>query len=149
MRTGPVTVSQVCRQMPEPECQRLFWPLLSTRTASTLCGAGFLNAYNGVPVNAVNQSAGHYAIPDAPAPSDYGYNKIKRDVVVRDSAIVQGGANLSGSLVLGGDAEMWITCSSGTYLTFNPDRGCDGRGGESDVNPSYGAFTDQELAITI
>ncbi|MEU5597622.1 DUF6055 domain-containing protein [Streptomyces sp. NPDC020298] len=281
-------------------------------------GAGFINAYNGVPVNAVNQSAGHYAIPDALAPSDYGYNKIKLvpsssgaliklhfkghvnaaagsgwsygfvavngsgtprygavssspdgqlsfqtqsgekevylvvtgtpstvhhyayldgytknyrypyefrisgatpsgyesgyqkpaatggghwhsngggwvdnsanvassvyvgpraavfgnstvtgnarieglswvnsgatisgNVVVKDNAIVQGGASLSGSLVLGGDAEMWIGCSSGTYLMFNPDRGCDGRGGESDVNPSYSAFTDQELAITV
>lgn len=281
-------------------------------------GAGFINAYNGVPVNAVNQSAGHYAIPAALAPSDYGYNKIKLvpssdgaliklhfkghvnaaagsgwsygfvavngsgtprygalsaapdgqlsfqtrsgekdvylvvtgtpstvhhygyldgftknyrypyefrisgatpsgyepgyqkpaatggghwhsngggwvdnsanvaasvyvgpraavfgastltgnvrveglswvnsgatisdNVVVKDSAIVQGGARLSGNLVLGGDAESWITCSSGTYLMFDPDRGCDGRGGESDVNPSYGAFTDQELAITI
>ncbi|HEY0002020.1 MAG TPA: DUF6055 domain-containing protein, partial [Actinoplanes sp.] len=40
-------------------------------------GAGFINAYNGVPVDAVNQAAGHYAIPDALAPSDYGYNKIK------------------------------------------------------------------------
>ncbi|MFF3332464.1 DUF6055 domain-containing protein [Streptomyces sp. NPDC002888] len=280
-------------------------------------GAGFINAYNGVPVNAVNQSAGHYAIPDALAPSDYGYNKIKLvpssdgaliklhlkghvnaaagsgwsyafvavkngtprygsvagsadgqisfqtqpgekevylvvtgtpnsvhhygfldgytknhryayefrisgatpsgyepgyqkpaatggghwhsngggwvdnranvassvyvgpraavfgsstvtgnarieglswvnsgatiggNVVVKDNAIVQGGANLSGNLVIGGDAELWIACSSGTYLMFNPDRGCDGRGGESDVNPAHGTFTDAELAITI
>ncbi|WKX14931.1 DUF6055 domain-containing protein [Streptomyces sp. NL15-2K] len=279
-------------------------------------GAGFINAYNGVPVNAVNKSTGHYAIPDALAPSDYGYNKIKLvpssdgaliklhlkghttsdaagwsygfvavrngvprygalssspdgqisfqtqpgekevylvvtgtpsrvhhyafldgytknhryayefrisgavpsghesgyqkpaatggghwhsngggwvdnranvastayvgpraavfgnstvtgnarieglawvnsgatisgSVVVKDNAIVQGGANLSGSTVLGGDAEMWITCSSGTYLMFNPDRGCDGRGGESDVNPPHGTFTDEQLAITI
>jgi len=280
-------------------------------------GAGFINAYNGVPVNAVNQSAGHYAIPDALAPSDYGYNKIKLvpatdgaliklhfkghvntaagsgwsygfvavkngtprygtvstspdgqisfqtqpgekevylvvtgtpstvhhygyldgftknyryayefrisgatpsgyepgyqkpaatggghwhsngggwvddranvaasvyvgpraavfgdstvtgnarieglawvnsgatvggNVVVKDNAIVQGGASLSGNLVLGGDAEMWIGCSSGTYLMFNPDRGCDGGGGESDVNPGYAAFTDAELAITV
>ncbi|MER6014196.1 DUF6055 domain-containing protein [Streptomyces bluensis] len=280
-------------------------------------GAGFINAYNGVPVNAVNQSAGHYAIPDALAPSDYAYNKIKLvpssdgaliklhfkghvnaaagsgwsygfvavrngtprygsvsssadgqisfqtqpgekdvylvvtgtpstvhryafldgypknyrypyefrvsgatpsgyepgyqkpaatggghwhangggwvdnranvastayvgpraavfgnstvtgnarieglswvnsgatvggNVVVKDNAIVQGGANLSGSLVIGGDAEMWIACSSGTYLMFNPDRGCDGRGGESDINPPHGTFTDAELEITI
>lgn len=280
-------------------------------------GAGFINAYNGVPVNAVNQSAGHYAIPDALAPSDYAYNKIKLvpssdgaliklhfkghvnaaagsgwsygfvavrngtprygsvsssadgqisfqtqpgekdvylvvtgtpstvhryafldgypknyrypyefrvsgatpsgyepgyqkpaatggghwhangggwvdnranvastvyvgpraavfgnstvtgnarieglswvnsgatvggNVVVKDNAIVQGGANLSGSLVIGGDAEMWISCSSGTYLMFNPDRGCDGRGGETDINPPHGTFTDAELEITI
>ncbi|MFF4524378.1 DUF6055 domain-containing protein [Streptomyces bluensis] len=280
-------------------------------------GAGFINAYNGVPVNAVNQSAGHYAIPDSLAPSDYAYNKIKLvpssdgaliklhfkghvnaaagsgwsygfvavrngtprygsvsssadgqisfqtqpgekdvylvvtgtpstvhryafldgypknyrypyefrvsgatpsgyepgyqkpaatggghwhangggwvdnranvastvyvgpraavfgnstvtgnarieglswvnsgatvggNVVVKDNAIVQGGANLSGSLVIGGDAEMWISCSSGTYLMFNPDRGCDGRGGETDINPPHGTFTDAELEITI
>ncbi|KAK1184033.1 DUF6055 domain-containing protein [Streptomyces sp. NBS 14/10] len=280
-------------------------------------GAGFINAYNGVPVNAVNQSAGHYAIPDPLAPSDYGYNKIKLvpssdgaliklhlkghanaaagsgwsygfvavkngtprygpvstsadgqlsfqtqpgekevylvvtgapstvhhyayldgytknyrypyefrisgaipsgfepgyqkpaatggghwhsngggwvdnranvaasvyvgpraavygsstvtgnarieglswvnsgatvggNVVVKDNAIVQGGANLSGSVVLGGDAEMAISCSSGTYLLFNPDRNCDGRGGETDINPAHGTFTDDELAITI
>lgn len=279
-------------------------------------GAGFINAYSGVPVEAVNQSAGHYAIPEAMAPSDYGYNKIKlvpdsdgaliklhlkghvnssagsgwtygfvavkngvprygsvsssadgqinfqtqsgeKDVylvvtgtpssvhhyayldgftknyrypyefrvtgatpsgyepgyqkptasgnghwhsngggwvdnratvsssayvgpraavygsstvsgnarieglawvnsgatvrdnaVVKDSAIVQGGANLSGSVVLGGDAEIGISCSSGTYLLFNPDRGCDGRGGESDINPSHGRFSDAELAIS-
>ncbi|GAB2596052.1 Svx/AvrXca family virulence/avirulence protein [Streptomyces capparidis] len=279
-------------------------------------GAGFVNAYNGVPVNAVNQAAGHYAIPNALAPSDYGYNKIRlvpssdgalvrlrfkghvnaaagsgwtygfvalrngvprygplssgadgeigfqlqpgetevyltvtgtpstvhhygyndgfpknyrypyeftvsgatpyghepghqkpaatggghwhpngggwvdnranvaasvhvgpraavlgnstltgnvrveglawvnsgatlRDnVVVRDNAIVQGGANLSGNVVVGGDAELWITCSSGTYLMFNPDRGCDGRGGETDINPPTRAFGDAEVALS-
>jgi carbonic anhydrase/acetyltransferase-like protein (isoleucine patch superfamily) len=282
---------------------------------NNMYGAGFINAYNGVPVDAVNQSTGHYAIPDALAPSDYGYNKIKlvpstdggliqlhlkghvnaaaqsgwsygfvavkngvprygpvttapdstisfqtqpgeRDVylvvvgapatvhhyafldgytknyrypyefrvagavpsgyepgyvkpaatgggrwhsngggwvsnqanvastayvgpraavygnstvsgnarieglawvnsgatvggnaVVKDNAIIQGGANLSGSIVVGGDAELANTCGSGTYLLFNPDRGCDGRGGETDVNPAHGRFTDAELAI--
>lgn len=74
---------------------------------------------------------------------------ISGNVVVKDNAIAQGGANLSGNLVLGGDAEMWITCSPGTYLLCNPDRGCDGRGGESDINPGYAAFTDAELALTI
>jgi hypothetical protein len=34
----------------------------------------FVTAYNGVSVEAVG---GHYRIPDAIAPSDYGYNKIK------------------------------------------------------------------------
>ncbi|BCJ70244.1 hypothetical protein Prubr_72650 [Polymorphospora rubra] len=37
----------------------------------------FITAYNGVPVDAVNATAGHYRIPDALAPSDYGYNKIR------------------------------------------------------------------------
>lgn len=59
---------------------------------------------------------------------------ISGDVVVKDNAIVQAGANLSGSVVVGGDAELAITCSSGTYLLFDPDRGCDGRAGESDIN---------------
>ncbi len=44
---------------------------------ASMYGAGFITAYNGVPVDAVNQAAGHYAIPDPLAPSDYGYNKIK------------------------------------------------------------------------
>lgn len=286
------------------------------RFLTSLYGGGFINAYNGVPVDAVNRAAGHYAIPDALAPSDYGYNKIKlvpsadgalvrlrfkghasnaagsgwsygfvavadgtprygpvstaadgqlsfqlrpgeREVylvvlgaptavhhygfldgytrnyrypyeftvagavpsghepgysppaatggghwhsngggwvdnratvaatayigpraavfgtatvtgnarieglawvnsgatvsgnaIVRDNAIVQGGADLSGSIVVGGDAEPASACSSGTYLLFNPDRGCDGRGGEPDVNPPYRRFTDAEVALT-
>jgi hypothetical protein len=288
---------------------------------TSVFGAGFINAYNGVPVEAVNQAAGHYKIPAATAPSDYGYNKIRlvtdtdgglirihlkghvnsaaqsgwswgfvavkngvprygpvstsadgelsfqtlageRDVyltvlgapatvhhygfldgfpeqyrypyefriagatpsgfepgyqkpaatgggrwhangggwvcnsanvaasayvgpraavycnstvsgnarieglswvnsgatvsgnaVVRDNALVQGGANLSGSVVVGGDAEppagpTGASCSSGTYLMFAPDRGCDGRGGETDLTPAYANFTSEELAIT-
>ncbi|GCB48982.1 DUF6055 domain-containing protein [Streptomyces sp. NL15-2K] len=77
-----------------------------------------------------------------------GDAKVSGDVVVKDNAIVQGGADLSGDLVLGGDAEMWIPCSAGTYLMFDPDRGCDGKGGETDINLPHGTFTDKELAIT-
>ncbi|MBL7255627.1 cellulose binding domain-containing protein [Actinoplanes sp. LDG1-01] len=33
-------------------------------------------------------------------------------------------------------------------MLFNPDRGCDGRGGESDINPSYARFSDAEVAVT-
>ena len=78
---------------------------------------------------------------------------ISGNVVVKDSALVQGGANLSGSMVVGGDAEppagpTGSSCSSGTYLTFNPDRGCDGRAGETDATPVFGNYTDAELAIT-
>jgi hypothetical protein len=282
---------------------------------NNLYGGGFINAYNGVPVNAINQAAGHYAIPDDLAPSDYGYNKIKlvpasdgaliqlhfkghvnsaaqsgwsygfvavrngvprygpvsqsadgevsfqtqsgeKDVylvvtatpgvvhhyafldgytknyrypyefrisgatpsgyepgytkpaatggghwhsngggwvdnranvastvyvapraavygnstvsgnarildlswvnggtvsgsaVVKDSAIVQGGVSIGGTAVVGGDAEPTGTCNSGTYLLFNPNRSCDGGAGETDINASYSAFTDAELAIT-
>ncbi|MEV4106631.1 DUF6055 domain-containing protein [Nonomuraea sp. NPDC049695] len=67
--------------------------------------------------------------------------------VVKNSALVQGGANLGGSVVIGGDAEPASACSSGTYLMFNPDRGCDGRGGETDVNPSHPIFSDADLAF--
>ena len=70
------------------------------------------------------------------------------DAVVKNSALVQGGANLSGTVVIGGDAEPGTACASGTYLLFNPDRGCDGRAGETDVNPAHGTFTTADLAIT-
>lgn len=69
------------------------------------------------------------------------------NVVVKNSALVQGGANLSGSAVYGGDAEPWITCGAGTYLMFNPDRGCDGAAGEADVNPAHPTYTDADLAF--
>jgi hypothetical protein len=46
-------------------------------------------------------------------------------------------AMFSGSIVVGGDAEPSTACSSGTYLLFNPDRGCDGKTGETDINPTY------------
>lgn len=71
------------------------------------------------------------------------------NAVVRDNAIVQDGANLSGNVVIGGDAEVAFTCSSGTYLTFNPDRGCDGRAGETDINPAITRFTDEQVRVTI
>ncbi|GAA1005846.1 hypothetical protein Aple_040170 [Acrocarpospora pleiomorpha] len=69
------------------------------------------------------------------------------NAIVRDSALVQGGANLSGNVVVGGDAEPAIDCGSGTYLMFNPDRGCNGAGGEADVNPAHGTFTDADLTL--
>ncbi|KAH6695777.1 avirulence protein [Plectosphaerella plurivora] len=71
------------------------------------------------------------------------------NVVVKDNAIVQGGANLSGSVVIGGDAEVAFTCSSGTYMMFVPDRGCDGRAGETDINPAITRFTDAQVQVTI
>lgn len=51
-------------------------------------GAGFINAYNGVSVEAVNEAAGHYAISDSLAPSDYGYNKIQL-VPETDGGLIQ------------------------------------------------------------
>lgn len=69
------------------------------------------------------------------------------NAVVKDNALIQSGANLSGTIVVGGDAEFAISCSGGTYLQFNPNRSCDGAGGESDVNPSHGTFASTDLAI--
>ncbi|NUT45689.1 MAG: avirulence protein [Saccharothrix sp.] len=70
------------------------------------------------------------------------------NAVVKDNALIQDGANLSGSVVVGGDAEIAIACSSGTYLRFNPDRRCDGQGGEADVNPSHGTFPTSDLSLS-
>ena len=69
------------------------------------------------------------------------------NAIVKDNALIQGGANLSGNVVVGGDAELAIACGSGTYLLFNPDRGCDGKAGEADVNPAVARFTDAEVAV--
>ncbi|MFG1990138.1 DUF6055 domain-containing protein [Actinoplanes sp. NPDC048988] len=70
------------------------------------------------------------------------------NAIVKDNALIQGGANLSGTVVVGGDAEIGYACSSGTYLMFNPDRGCDGAGGEPDINPAFTAFNSADLAIS-
>ncbi|MEU8664775.1 DUF6055 domain-containing protein, partial [Actinoplanes philippinensis] len=69
------------------------------------------------------------------------------NAVVKDNALIQAGANLSGNIVVGGDAELAISCSSGTYLMFSTTRGCDGGAGESDINPAHGTFSSDELAI--
>ncbi|WP_230858819.1 DUF6055 domain-containing protein [Actinoplanes aureus] len=69
------------------------------------------------------------------------------NAVVKDNALIQSGANLSGNVVVGGDAEIAFACGSGTYLQFNPDRRCDGAGGEADINPSFTAFPSADLAI--
>ncbi|MFF5083383.1 DUF6055 domain-containing protein [Actinoplanes sp. NPDC000266] len=74
--------------------------------------------------------------------------RVGGNAVVKDNALIQGGADLSGSVVVGGDAELASACGSGTYLLFDPNRGCDGRAGETDVNPSYTPFTDAEMALT-
>jgi hypothetical protein len=78
---------------------------------------------------------------------------ISGNAVVRHSAIVQGGATISGNAVIGGDAEppggpTGGNCTQGTYLMFNPDRACNGGGGEADINPAHGTFPTDQLAIT-
>ncbi|WP_430786445.1 DUF6055 domain-containing protein [Actinoplanes sp. G11-F43] len=69
------------------------------------------------------------------------------NAVVKDNALIQSGANLSGNIVVGGDAEIAFACSSGTYLLFNPDRRCDGAAGEPDVNPTFNPFPSTDLAL--
>ncbi|BAL89726.1 hypothetical protein AMIS_45060 [Actinoplanes missouriensis 431] len=71
------------------------------------------------------------------------------NAVVKDNAIVQAGANLSGTVVVGGDAEFAIACSAGTYLQFSTSRGCDGGGGETDINPAHGTFPSADLVIGV
>lgn len=73
---------------------------------------------------------------------------VSGNAVVKDNALIQNGANLSGYVVVGGDAEFATACSAGTYLAFNPSRGCDGRGGEPDVNPAHGTFPTVDLALS-
>ncbi|MFC4062456.1 hypothetical protein ACFOWE_29500 [Planomonospora corallina] len=70
------------------------------------------------------------------------------DAVVKGNALVQSGARLSGGVVVGGDAEPAQACASGTYLMFDPGRGCDGRAGEADVNPPHPVFGDDDLAFS-
>jgi hypothetical protein len=77
-----------------------------------------------------------------------GGGTVTGNAVVKDNALIQGGVTIGGSAVVGGDAEPAGTCNSGTYLLFNPDRGCDGGAGEPDLNPSYSAFTNDQLAVT-
>ena len=77
-----------------------------------------------------------------------GGGSVSGNAVVKDNAIIQGGVSIGGTAVVGGDAEPSGTCNSGTYLLFNPDRSCDGGTGETDLNPSYSAFTNDQLALT-
>ena len=72
---------------------------------------------------------------------------VSGNAVVKDNALIQSGANLTGTVVVGGDAEFATACGSGTYLAFNPNRGCDGGPGETDVNPSFRTFASSELAL--
>lgn len=73
---------------------------------------------------------------------------VSGNAVVRDNALVQGGVSIGGTAVVGGDAEPSGTCNAGTYLLFSPDRGCDGRAGETDVNAAHPTFTDEQLALS-
>jgi hypothetical protein len=74
------------------------------------------------------------------------------NAIVRHNAIIQSGVTISGTAIIGGDAEPPAgptgNCSTGTYLMFNPSRTCNGGGGEADINPTHGTFSSEELAIT-
>ncbi|WP_186315856.1 DUF6055 domain-containing protein [Catellatospora sichuanensis] len=80
-RITGITQAELNRRMGEYAQRNVTWDY-SNRAAfmpfiQSVYGAGFLNAYKGVPVDAVNASLRHYRISDAMAPSDYGYNKIQ------------------------------------------------------------------------
>ncbi len=75
------------------------------------------------------------------------------NAIVRHNAIVHGGVTVGGNAIVGGDAEPPAgptggSCTSGTYLMFNPSRACNGGAAEADINPAHGTFTSEELAIT-
>ena len=72
--------------------------------------------------------------------------------LVKDNASLWG-ANLAGDIVIGGDAEGFGECGTGTYLQiFNlGNRGCDGllnHALNSDINQNYTPFTDAEMGFT-
>lgn len=71
---------------------------------------------------------------------------------VKDNASLWG-ANLAGDIIVGGDAEGFGDCGTGTYLQiFNlGNRGCDGllnHALNSDINQNYSHFTDAEMGLT-
>ncbi len=71
--------------------------------------------------------------------------------VVKDNASMWG-ANLSGDIVVGGDAEGFGECGIGSYLQIwnLGNRGCDGLISHSlntDINQSYSPFSDEDMGV--
>ena len=91
-RITGISQAELGRQIGEYAQRNVTWDYSNRshflRFITNVYGAGFLNAYNGVWVDAVNQTTGHYAIPDPIAPSDFGYNKIKL-VPSSDGALIR------------------------------------------------------------
>lgn len=80
------------------------------------------------------------------------HSTVTDNATVKDNASMWG-ATLSGTITVGGDAEHFGACSAGTYLQiFNlQGRGCDGQTNHdlnTDVNPVYTPFTDEEMGLT-
>jgi NDP-sugar pyrophosphorylase family protein len=76
------------------------------------------------------------------------------DAIVKDVAIIDG-ANLSGDVIIGGDAEDFTSCSSGTYLQLykiaGRSKGCDGNHEHIlniDVNPVISDYPIDTLVRT-
>jgi len=71
--------------------------------------------------------------------------------VVKDNASMWG-ANLSGNIIVGGDAEHFAECGTGTYLQIwnLGNRGCDGLTNHSlntDINQAYAPFSDEDMGV--
>lgn len=79
------------------------------------------------------------------------HSTVRDQAKVKDNASMWG-ATLTGTVIVGGDAEHFGACSSGTYLQiFNlGGRGCDGNTSHPlnyDINPAVTPFTDQEMGM--
>jgi len=87
--------------------------------------------------------------------SAIAYSSTVRDnAIVRDVAIIDG-ATLSGDVIIGGDAEDFASCSSGTYLQLykiaGRSKGCDGNHEHTlniDVNPLISDYPVDTLVRT-
>lgn len=80
------------------------------------------------------------------------HSTVTDDATVKDNASMWG-ADLGGTITVGGDAEHFGSCSSGTYLQIFGlnGRSCDGSNSHSlneDINPDYIPFTDNEMGVT-
>lgn len=80
------------------------------------------------------------------------HSTVTDNATVKDNASMWG-ATLEGTITIGGDAEHFGACSSGTYLQIYglDGRSCDGNDDHSlneDINPDYSPFTDSEMGVT-
>jgi hypothetical protein len=73
---------------------------------------------------------------------------VEGGAVVRDVAVLRSSARLGGTVVVGGDAVVDFVCSAGSYLTWDPARGCDGQAGRPDGNATPTPFTADELRLS-
>lgn len=79
------------------------------------------------------------------------HSTVRDHAVVKDNASMWG-ATLTGTIVVGGDAEHFGACSSGKYLQIFDlgGRGCDGNTSHPlnyDINPAVVPFSDEEMGM--